>query len=233
MNLRDLSDIDQALRLLSDPCTRIQFSQFGEDVIIESMLSTFRVPRNGGFYVDVGAHHPLYLSNTAMLHQLGWTGVNIDANPESIELFERFRPGDRNVLAAVSDQPGEVDFVVFEASALSSADLQMVDQILSQGRSQVVSQFSLATRRLDDVLGATVPAGRRIDLMNVDVEGFDLRVLRSNDWQRFAPVFLLVEDQALSLLDKPSSDIFQFLTPLGYRLVSKAFITSIYVRDQI
>lgn len=232
MNLRNLATIDQALQVANHPNTRVYFSQFGEDAIVLSMLQTLKMER-GGFYVDVGAFHPAFLSNTRMLNLLGWTGVNIEANPNGIALFNRERPNDRNVQAVVSDERGEVEFGIYEAAAISTADPVTRALYERDGRSKLVQALKMQTRTLREILAETVPEGRRIDLMSVDVEGFDLKVLRSNDWQRFAPRFLLVEDQSLSLLDRPTSAIFEFLKPLGYRLASQAFITSIYLRDQL
>jgi FkbM family methyltransferase len=232
MHVRELQSVDRALQALGNPHIRMQFSQFGEDVIIESMLETFGMRERPGFFVDVGAHHPYYLSNTCLFHMKGWTGINIDANPESVALFAAARPGDTNLHAVISDEPGIVEFAVFASAAVSTADPGARARVEQQGMART-SLLQLSTRRLGDVLAEIVTDGRRIDLMSVDVEGYDLRVLRSNDWQRFAPFFLLVEDPALSLLDRPNSEIFNFLKPLGYRLASQAFITSIYVRDQI
>jgi FkbM family methyltransferase len=232
MDLRTLGSIDAALRVLAHPNTRIGFSQFGEDTIVTAMLPAYGLDRAPGFYVDVGAYHPVYLSNTQMLHLRGWSGVNIDANPAAVARFREARPNDRNVHAAVADQENEVAFDIYALDAISTADADSKAAYAREGRAQLQDTLHLRTRRLRDILAETVPPGRRIDLMSVDVEGFDLAVLRSNDWERFAPFFLLVEDPALSLLDRPDSEIFRFLQPLGYRLASQAYITSIYVRDQ-
>ena len=51
------------------------------------------------FYVDLGAYDPIYHSNTFLLYLLGWRGLNIDANEDSIQTFEIFRPTDINVHA--------------------------------------------------------------------------------------------------------------------------------------
>jgi hypothetical protein len=45
-----------------------------------------------------------------------------------------------------------------------------------------------------------LPAGRVIDFMSVDVEGLDLQVLRSNDWERYRPVVVVIEETAVSSL---------------------------------
>jgi FkbM family methyltransferase len=232
MELRQLGSIDQALQVVAHLRTRVCFSQFGEDMVVAAMLLTLGRDRVPGFYVDVGAFDPVYASNTHMFHLRGWSGVNIDANPAAIERFRQMRPGDRNVHAAVSDRDAEVEFDIYTMPGLSTADPGTKAAYALDGRGQLAERLILRTRRLRDILDETVPAGRAIDLMSVDVEGMDLAVLRSNDWDRYAPYFLLVEDAALSLLHPPASEVFAFLTPLGYRLASQTYITSIYVRDQ-
>jgi FkbM family methyltransferase len=232
MDPRNLGSIGEALRVLAHPNTRICFSQFGEDIIVAAMLQAYGRAGQPGFYVDVGAYHPVYLSNTQMLHLSGWTGVNIDANPTAIARFQEARPGDRNIHAAVSDRDADVEFDIYALDALSTADPDSKAVYAREGRAQLQGTLHLRTRTLRSILNETVPPGRQVDLMSVDAEGFDLAVLRSNDWERYAPFFLLVEDPALSLLDRPASEIFAFLRPLGYRLASQAYITSIYVRDQ-
>jgi hypothetical protein len=76
---------------------RGHFSQYGEDVF----LHKFFRGKKTGFYIDVGAHHPFQLSNTAYLWLGGWNGVNVDASEEAIVLFEKVRPMDENIHAAV------------------------------------------------------------------------------------------------------------------------------------
>jgi len=75
MNLRSLPNVDAALRVMGDQHTKLHFSQFGEDIIVESMLGVFGMADRPGFYVDVGAHHPSYLSNTKLLNLRGWCVV--------------------------------------------------------------------------------------------------------------------------------------------------------------
>ena len=230
MNLRGLGSIEQALAVAAHPNTRLHYSQFGEDVIIESMLDGLGLDRAPGFYVDVGAFHPHYVSNTRLLHLRGWSGVNIDANPAAIALFREQRPRDRNIVAAISDVEEDVEFTVYRLAALSTADPASKAAYVREGRADIVQTLALRTRTLRDVLAEAVPDGQHVDLMSVDVEGFDLRALRSNDWLRISPRLLLVEDPALSLGDRPGSEIFQFMRALGYRLASHAHITSLYIR---
>jgi len=66
------------------------YSQEGEDMILRRLFEK----QLTGFYVDVGAHHPKRFSNTYFFYKQGWHGINIDAMPGSMKLFEKIRPRD-------------------------------------------------------------------------------------------------------------------------------------------
>lgn len=59
--------------------TKHMYSQFGEDVLLDHLFNQI----NNGKYLDIGCFHPFKFSNTAELYRRGWSGVNIDASPES------------------------------------------------------------------------------------------------------------------------------------------------------
>ena len=50
-----------------------------------------------GIYIDVGAYHPIRLSNTMFSYDKGWKGINIDVSKKSIDLFNLVRPRDINL----------------------------------------------------------------------------------------------------------------------------------------
>ena len=66
------------------------YSQEGEDMILRRLFEKQKT----GFYVDVGAHHPKRFSNTFFFYKKGWSGINIDAMPNSMRLFDKIRPRD-------------------------------------------------------------------------------------------------------------------------------------------
>ena len=69
-----------------------------------------------GMYVDIGAHHPSRFSVTRHLYQLGWTGVNVDANQELIDEFKKVRTRDKNICAAVGSEPN-YKFTIFRRTS--------------------------------------------------------------------------------------------------------------------
>ena len=79
------------------------YSQEGEDRIL---LMPFENCKDG-FYV---AHHPTRYSNTYLFYRMGWSGINIDAAPGSMNLFKKKRPRDINLEVAISDREEELTF---------------------------------------------------------------------------------------------------------------------------
>lgn len=200
------------------------YSSFGEDRLILKFLAK----RPAGFYVDVGAHEPRDYSNTYALYRRGWRGLAIDPDPDSIAAFRRDRPEDKVAHCAIGTQPGEVTLHLFNDRSMNTVDEDLFQKTLTNPRKRHQGDIKVTRKTLAAVLAELVPTSSTVDFMNVDCEGADLDVLRSNDWARFHPGLLAVEDLELDLERVTESHIFRFLRPLGYRLVSHLHYTSIY-----
>jgi FkbM family methyltransferase len=205
---------------------RHSYAQEGEDLILAELFPGKR----GGFFVDVGAHHPRRFSNTYHFYRFrGWRGINIDAMPGSMKAFDRRRPDDINLEAAVSDTPATLPFFVFNERALNTFDPELAAERDGFGGYRIVRQIPLQTVTLRSLLEQHLPPGRRIDLLSIDVEGLDGPVLRSNDWDRNRPDVVLVEDNAAkSLLDLAGSETTTYLRDRGYEPVAKTLRTVFY-----
>lgn len=200
------------------------YSSFGEDRLILKFLS--KLPT--GFYVDVGAHAPKDYSNTYALYQRGWRGIAIDPDPDAIKAFGTDRPEDITLQIAIGTKPGKVTLHLFNDRSMNTVDNALYEKTLKNPRKRHQGDIEVERKTLADILTHHLPAGRAVDFMNVDCEGADLDVLRSNDWARFHPKLLAVEDLDLDLERVTESRIFRFLRPLGYRLVSHLHYTSLY-----
>lgn len=203
------------------------FSSFGEDRLILKFLAK----QPAGFYVDVGAHAPIDYSNTYALYQRGWRGIAIDPDPDAIAAFRHERPEDKALQVAIGTQPGKVTLHLFNDRSMNTVDTALFERTLANPRKRHLGDIVVERKTLAAILTEHVPAGSSIGFMNVDCEGADLDVLRSNDWARFHPALLAVEDLDLDLERVTESAIFRFLRPLGYRLVSHLHYTSIYRLD--
>lgn len=202
------------------------YAQEGEDMVLRRALKK----RKQGFYVDVGAHHPFRFSNTYLLYKKGWRGINIDAMPGSMALFRRYRPRDINLEAAVADTPQAMTLFVFADPAVNTLDAQQAAESIRQGV-PLREKRQLHSRRLDDILDQHLPPATLIDVMSVDVEGLDLQVLKSNDWKRYRPRFLLVERLGLPFSALLQDELYLYLQAQGYEFYAKT-VNTLFFQDR-
>jgi FkbM family methyltransferase len=203
---------------------RESYSQEGEDLILDAYFYN----KKPGFYVDVGAHHPKRFSNTYRLYLQGWRGLNIDANPGSMRMFRRLRPRDINIEAAVSSACEELTYYIFKDPALNTFDKQLALKWAAE-KSFITQEVTIVPVPLRKLLDQYVPRNVKIDLLTVDVEGLDYDVLKSNDWNRYSPEYILVECLDALTFDSESSDpIRQFLAEQHYLMTAKTKNTVLF-----
>jgi FkbM family methyltransferase len=199
------------------------YSQEGEDII----LSEFFPNKTDGFYVDVGAHHPMRFSNTHMFYKKGWRGINIDAMPGSMKAFERKRPRDINLEIGVSGKEGEMTFYMFDDPALNGFSMEISKDRDKNSNFEIIEERKIKTYPLSKILDKYLPKDQKIDFMSIDVEGLDMIVLESNDWKRYSPRYLLVECIGDTVEDIMQDKIYRFLSEKGYKIVGKTYRTLI------
>lgn len=204
------------------------FSQGGEDL----MLAGLFLFRGKGFFVDIGAFHPYIHSNTYMFYKRGWRGINIDARPGSMSLFNKFRPGDVNIEAAISDVVTELDYIhMKDGEAMNSFMPESIEKLAEDHIIKGVSRIK--TVRLDSILYQYRPEGD-IDFFSIDVEGMELQVLRSNDWNKYRPKAVLLETFDAMLPEAEYDKEFKvFFHDVGYRHVVKTMNAIIFIREDL
>ena len=206
------------------------YSQEGEDRVLSSLLFKLHGNKkiNDGFYVDVGAHHPYRFSNTFLFYRQGWHGINIDAMPGSMSAFNKQRSRDINVESGVGRKIETLQFYVFNEPALNTFDKDLAKDRCNDVW-HIKATVDVPIVPLSGIMKKHVPKGQRIDFLTVDVEGFDLEVLQSNDWEEYRPLIVLVETFGLTFEDLASDSVTGYLRSLGYVVYSKTVNTTFFV----
>lgn len=203
------------------------YSQEGEDIILGRIFEG----RHSGSFIDIGAHHPRRFSNTCLFYLRGWSGMNIEPNPDAIQLFRVERPRDINVQSGVSDVAGELNYCMFDEPALNTFDTDLAADRERTTPFRMTGRQRIDVQRLDILLDRYWPEGRPIDFMSIDVEGFDLKVAQSNDWNRYRPSYVLVECLGSDMERLAEEPMHHFLSRQDYTLYAKTVNTFIY-RDR-
>lgn len=215
-------------RRLFDGYAIKSYSQEGEDMILKRIFGE----RKNGFYVDVGAHHPHRFSNTYVFYKSGWNGINIEPNPDIFKTFETDRRRDKNLQLGVSDREGLLTYYFFDEPALNTFDEEIVNSRLATTPYKVVGKSDVPVERLDQILEKNLPQNCTIDFLSIDVEGFDLAVLKSNNWNIFRPKLVLVEALDQILEDAMLGEVCQFMKIQKYKLFAKTFNTFFFCEEQ-
>jgi FkbM family methyltransferase len=206
------------------------FASHGEDAAIMALLVQRGGLRPVGFYVDVGAFHPYLFSNTAALHRAGWRGVNVEPNPAMAARLRQARPEDITLEAAVGPAPGRAELQMFsEWGSSNTLHIEFAEMIATTQNVAVTRKVDVEIMTLASVFEGRVPEDGIIDVLSVDVEGLDLVAMQSNDWQRFRPQVVAVEDLDLDLRNVDGSPIHRLMESVGYELRAHCVLTSLYV----
>jgi FkbM family methyltransferase len=161
------------------PLSFVSYAQNFEDVLLHRVFGG----QETGFYVDVGAYHPVTGSTTKAFYDRGWSGINVEPSSMFAE-FETARPRDVNLQMAVMDRAGEVAFIE------DKRDLGMSHVVVEEIQSEGAPTVSC------DTLEAIVRAhsrGRPVDFIKVDVEGAEAAIVCSTNWRLLRPRVLLLE----------------------------------------
>jgi FkbM family methyltransferase len=203
----------------------ISYAQNFEDVILARVFRD----RATGFYVDVGAMHPVLHSVTKHFYDSGWHGINIEPNPEFYERLVAERLRDQTLPYCIAETAGVRTFHVFANEGVSTLDPHIAEHFAA--RQFPRQDIQLEARPLREVLEA---APDDIDFLKIDVEGAELEVVRSNDWTRHRPTIVLVEAIDPRTL-QPSWEPWEpELTGNGYSFVYFDGLNRFYLReDQI
>ena len=169
--------------------TFISYAQNFEDVILQRCFANIK----NGFYIDLGAWSPDIDSITKSFYHRNWTGINVEPNPKfHKELLEK-RPRDINLCVAVSDDEGVAKMTILEdiGSGMSTLDNKIALKHFRNGwksTAQIVRTISLKTIFKDYVSNS-----KKVHFLKIDVEGFERKVLLSNDWKKNRPWVILIE----------------------------------------
>lgn len=213
---------------------KISYSYGGVDLIVNYILKN----KKNGFYIDVGAQHPIENNNTYILHKKGWRGINIDLDKRNIRLFNNVRSEDINLNFAVSSMETEQELYFYhDGSPINTLEKKVADY----QRAKIKETKKISTTTLNKILkNYKIPV---VDYLNIDVEGHEIDVLRGFDIKSYSPQVVSVEFLDLNQpnleiknnnIDRVlSSDIYKYMIKNDYDFVNWSHADLIFVNKNI
>ena len=189
-----------------------------EDIEINRYLKKIKK----GFYVDIGAFNPIRGSNTYLLYKKGWSGINIDADENSIKIFDILRRKDYNFNYAISSTKKKSINLFYEknSSGVKTIKKKFRDLTLKNFK---IKKVKVAT--FTQLIKKTKFNKKEIDFLNIDCEGADFDVLKSVNIKIYKPKVICIEVNTLLNKKLKESTIYKYLLKNNYKL-KKSFINS-------
>lgn len=193
------------------------YSQKGEDIVIDRLLGS----KKKGFYVDIGANDPIRFNNTNRFYERGWQGINIEPDTAFFEKLTSTRPKDINLNIGIGSSNKKLNLFKFFPDTLSTFSQNSAKKYIQQGF-KLIGKVKIKVVKLSTVLNKYCK-NTPIDFLSIDTEGYDLTVLKSNDWKRFRPKLICVEAQL------KNTEVPKYLSKVGYREVFNNGLNRIFI----
>ena len=206
----------------------ISYAQNFEDVILNRVFKD----KKSGFYIDIGAWHPVDHSVTKHFYDQGWSGINVEPSNIYYGLLQKLRPRDLNLNYAVSNDHKVIDYLEIPNSGASTTIHSVLDIIAKQGllaKDAIKRKVECLT--LADICKQHVRE-KEIDFIKIDVEGAELSVIQSADWSAYRPLIIIVESVTPFTNTLNHSDWESLLLKSGYVFAYFDGLNRFYVRKE-
>lgn len=210
---------------------RRSYAQCGEDLIARFVFDTLRVVTPS--FLDIGAHHPRRLNNTFIFYAQGARGVNVEPDPALFYAFQQQRPGDCNLNIGVGEREASLPFYVMSEPTLNTFSEAEARAVERAGKIRITRILELPVRPVETVMMEHFTDAP--DFLSLDVEGLDLPILQSIDFQRHRPKLICVETITYSedRRGKKIDAIGDVLGDHGYQAYADTHVNTLFIDRRV
>jgi len=208
------------------------YSQSGEDLIIDFIFNAIGITQPS--YLDIGAHDPYYLNNTAIFYERGCRGINIEPDPELFKNFLIHRKEDINLNIGVGDRKSTLDFYKMSVPTLNTFSEKEAQNYTKEGDFKIEKIIPVQVEVISDII-KKYNNGVYPDFLTLDAEGIDEIVIHSIDFEKSFPKVICVESLTFSSSRQgvKNTALISFLEEKGYLLYADTNINSIFIRREL
>jgi FkbM family methyltransferase len=207
---------------------RLSYAQCGEDLIVQFIFEALRLPRPA--YLDLGAYHPRHMSNTFLFYTQGGRGVCVEPDPTLYAHLKRVRPHDICLNVGVGAGGAEqADFYIMTSKTLNTFSRQEAERYQRYGNQKIEQVIQVPLLPVNEIISRYCKAMPQF--ISIDVEGLDLEIVKSLDFDTFRPAVLCVETLTYTedRTERKLTEIADVVCGRGYFLYADTYINSIFV----
>lgn len=218
----------RAVRKLFDfAIPQTSYSQAGEDLVVDFLLQGVGIQP---LYLELGTNHPKEGNNTYKFYRRGCHGVLVEADPSLIHAIRRVRNRDTvlNVGVGVDDSPSK-RFFIFECSGINTFDEKEARDRDQNSSTKIKAVIDVPMMSINKIISKYLP--RTPDFLSIDIEGLDLAVLKTLDFELYSIPVICAETCLFSEthIKEKDQEIEKFLATKGYFVYADTYINTIFV----
>jgi len=194
----------------------IYYSQYKQDKFVDKFFNK----KNGGFFIDIGAHDGVTFSNTYFLEkERQWDGICIEPIPDVFDKLKQNRQS-ININSCITQKSGAITFRrVYGYNEMLSGILDLMDRehveqiendCIQTG--DIYKDILIEGRNINEILNEFKV--KRIDFLSIDTEGAEYEIIKTIDFNKVKISFLSIEN------NKDSIQIREMLKGKGYKCIS-------------
>lgn len=211
---------------------KTSFSQSGEDLIVKYIFDCLGIYKPS--YIDIGAHHPYNISNTALFYKNGCRGINIEPDPTLFKEFLKHRKEDKNINIGIGDCDEELDFYFISSSALNTFSKEEAERYSQEGNYTIKKVEKVKVKTLSDVLhnfsNDIFP-----QFLSIDAEGVDEIIIKEIDFVKNFPIVICIETISFSMSGNgiKNTSLIDYIISKGYLVYADTNINTIFVKESL
>jgi len=201
--------------------------QFYQDIIAYLYFKREYPQKTDGFFVDIGAHDGITLSNTYIFEQLGWKGICVEPQPDVFISLKSSCKCDCYNVAISSKSREKAEFFQVGADVLSGLNEGMTEERKKWtenygGKGKIINVRTITFNELME----KYPQKKHIDLLSIDVEGHDIEILKTIDFKRYSFGFLTIEKN-------DSDKIIEHMRQNGYEIYAEIGVEIMFIPEKM
>lgn len=204
------------------------FALEGQDRVALSLLREVQL----GTYLDIGCAHPVDISNTYLFYTLGWRGVCIDGRESLRSIWSEIRPEDKFIGALCGQHFEKRKYFCFPEETLNTCDPQTAARYIKRYEASEVYSEEREVYTANSIWTKEMGIGSCPNLVSIDVEGFEIPIIRGLISESFKPDVLIIETKLFNFNKPHESSIIKEMKALGYAVIAKTPLDCFFINSE-
>lgn len=201
------------------------YSQEGQDLL----AYTYFKGKKEGFFIDIGAYDGITISNTLLFEELGWKVICVEADPDRFKSLKNNRKCDCYNLAIHSKTGEKLEFITSNCDVLNVLKEQSSDKHIERmkidGNQKELKTIEVNSITFDDLMSKNYPDIRHIDFLSIDIEGGELIVLETIDFNKYSFGLITVENNF------EEGVLVNFMKERGYKVLIDIGLDILFIKE--